>query len=59
MLPFIIRRLLILPPMIFFMSIVAFAIIQAPPGNFLDDYIAALNEQGRLPSICSSIPSFG
>ena len=45
--------------MIFFMSIVAFAIIQAPPGNFLDDYIAALNEQGRLPSICSSIPSFG
>ena len=33
--------------MIFFMSIVAFAIIQAPPGNFLDDYIAALNEQGE------------
>ncbi len=48
MLPFIIRRVLIFPPMIFFMSIVAFAIIQAPPGNFLDDYIAGLNEQGEV-----------
>ena len=38
--------------MIFFMSIVAFAIIQAPPGNFLDDYIAALND-----AYCKGVPS--
>ena len=48
MLQFIIRRLLIFLPMLFLMSIVAFAIIQAPPGDFLTDYIAQLQATGEL-----------
>ena len=40
MLQFIFRRFLIFIPMLFLMSVVAFAIIQAPPGDFLSDYIA-------------------
>lgn len=34
-------------PMIVVMSIVAFAIIQAPPGDFLTDYIAQLQSTGE------------
>ena len=34
--------------MIFLMSVVAFAIIQAPPGDFLSDYIARLESQGTI-----------
>ena len=33
--------------MLALMSVVAFAIIQAPPGDFLSDYAAALAEQGE------------
>ena len=47
MLQFIIRRLIIFIPMLFLMSVVAFAIIQAPPGDFLDDYIAQLLATGE------------
>ena len=45
-----IRRTLIFFPMIALMSVVAFAIIQAPPGDFLSDYFAALREQGEYMS---------
>ncbi len=48
MLQFIIRRLLIFIPMLVLMSVVAFAIIQAPPGDFLTDYIAQLQATGEL-----------
>ena len=48
MLQFIIRRLFIFVPMLFLMSVVAFAIIQAPPGDFLTDYIAQLQATGEL-----------
>ena len=48
MLQFIIRRLFIFIPMLFLMSVVAFAIIQAPPGDFLTDYIAQLQATGEL-----------
>ena len=48
MLQFIIRRLFIFLPMLFLMSVVAFAIIQAPPGDFLTDYIAQLQATGEL-----------
>ena len=34
--------------MMFLMSVVAFAIIQAPPGDFLSDYIARLESQGTI-----------
>ena len=33
--------------MLALMSVVAFAIIQAPPGDFLSDYVASLAEQGE------------
>ena len=46
MLRFILRRLLYLIPTLFAISIVAFAIIQLPPGDYLTSVIAELSEQG-------------
>ena len=46
MLGFIVRRLAIFFPMLALMSVVAFAIIQAPPGSFLEEYVSALRAQG-------------
>lgn len=46
MLQFIVRRLTLFFPMVFLMSIVAFMIIQAPPGDFLTDYVAQLQSTG-------------
>ncbi|MBV7338190.1 ABC transporter permease [Chloroflexi bacterium TSY] len=46
MFQFLMRRLIILIPMLFFMSIVSFAIIQAPPGDYLETYIAQLSVSG-------------
>lgn len=48
MFQFIARRLMIFFPMLFLMSIVSFAIIQAPPGDFLTDYVARLQSTGEL-----------
>lgn len=48
MLEFISRRLTLFFPMLFVMSVVAFGIIQAPPGDFLTDYVARLQAQGEL-----------
>ena len=48
MLQFIIRRIFIFIPMMFLMSVVAFALIQAPPGDFLTDYVAQLQASGEL-----------
>jgi peptide/nickel transport system permease protein len=47
MLAFIIRRLLLFFPMLFLLSVVSFAIILAPPGNYIDDYVAAMQEYGE------------
>lgn len=47
MLRFAARRIALLFPMLFIASVITFAIIQAPPGDFLDDYIAELMEQGE------------
>ena len=46
MLGFIIRRILYAIPTIFVVSILSFAIIQLPPGDFLTSYAATLAEQG-------------
>ena len=43
---FLIRRFSILIPMMLLMSIVAFGIIQAPPGDYLDTYIESLASSG-------------
>jgi peptide/nickel transport system permease protein len=43
---FIIQRLVLLPLLLFLFSIVVFILIQAPPGDFLDSYIATLASSG-------------
>lgn len=44
---YLLRRLVYLIPTLFVISLVAFAIIQLPPGDFLDSYIATLESQGN------------
>ena len=46
MLQYIIKRLLLLPFLLFVFSIIAFILIQAPPGDFLTSYIAELAASG-------------
>ncbi|HZY41600.1 MAG TPA: ABC transporter permease [Anaerolineae bacterium] len=46
MLRFIGQRLILLPVLLFLFSIVVFILIQAPPGDFLDSYIATLASSG-------------
>lgn len=43
---FVIRRLLLLVPFLFVISIVAFVIIQLPPGDYVDTYVRNLEMQG-------------
>ncbi len=47
MLQFIIRRLLLMIPTLFAVSIVAFIIIQLPPGDFVTSYMANLATSGE------------
>jgi peptide/nickel transport system permease protein len=46
MLRFVVRRITILIPMLAMMSLISFLIIQAPPGDYLETYIANLMAQG-------------
>jgi peptide/nickel transport system permease protein len=46
MLIFIIRRLLIMVPFLFLVSIIAFVVIQLPPGSFVDSYVTNLRMHG-------------
>jgi peptide/nickel transport system permease protein len=46
MLQFILRRVLMAIPTMFVISIVSFALIQLPPGDFLTSYAATLAQQG-------------
>lgn len=48
MLSFITRRLLYMVPTLFLVSVVTFAIIQLPPGDYLDTLAAELNDSGGL-----------
>lgn len=50
MLRIIVRRILILIPMLFLISILSFIIIQLPPGNYLDTYVSNLKSQGLTVS---------
>ncbi len=47
MLRFILRRFLLMIPTLIAVSIISFIIIQAPPGDFLDSYVARLNTLGE------------
>ena len=46
MLQFILRRVLLMIPTLFAVSLLSFAIIQLPPGDFLTSYAATLRAQG-------------
>ena len=47
MLVFILRRLVLMVPMLFILSIISFTIIQLPPGDFLSTYIQRLEASGQ------------
>lgn len=46
MIAYIIRRILYVIPTLFVISIVAFVIIQLPPGDYLSSYVAQLRQEG-------------
>jgi peptide/nickel transport system permease protein len=48
MLGFFLRRLLLIIPNLFLISLVTFVIIQLPPGDFLTSYAADLSSRGEL-----------
>ncbi|MBX3051327.1 MAG: ABC transporter permease [Caldilineaceae bacterium] len=45
MLPFILRRILFMIPTLAVISVISFAIIEAPPGDYLDAYVDRLTSQ--------------
>jgi peptide/nickel transport system permease protein len=47
MLQYILRRVLLMIPTLFVISLISFAIIQLPPGDFLSSYVAQLRSQGE------------
>lgn len=47
MLQYIARRILLMIPTLFVISLISFAIIQLPPGDFLSSYVAQLRSQGE------------
>jgi peptide/nickel transport system permease protein len=47
MLRFVFRRLLVMIPTLIAISIIVFVIIQLPPGDYLESYIAELQAQGE------------
>jgi peptide/nickel transport system permease protein len=46
MLLYILRRILLMIPTLIVISMISFAIIQLPPGDFLTSYVAQLRQQG-------------
>ncbi len=48
MLAYIIRRILTMIPILIAISIITFIIIQLPPGDFLTNYVAELQESGEM-----------
>lgn len=46
MIRYIIRRLLTLIPVFFFLSLLSFVIIQLPPGSYLETYIGNMERRG-------------
>lgn len=46
LLRYVIKRLIYMIPTLFLISLVSFAIVQLPPGDFLDSYIATLEAGG-------------
>ena len=46
MLDFIVKRLIMMIPLLFFISVVSFIVIVLPPGNYVDRYVTAMQQQG-------------
>ncbi len=46
MFSYIVRRIVFMIPTLFIISIISFAIIQLPPGDFLTSYVAQLRQEG-------------
>lgn len=46
MLRYILQRILIIPVLLLLFSVMVFALVQAPPGDFLTSYIATLSSSG-------------
>ena len=46
MLRYILQRILLIPVLLFLFSVVVFALVQAPPGDYLTSYIATLSSSG-------------
>jgi len=46
MLRYILQRLLLIPVLLFLFSVMVFALVQAPPGDYLTSYIASLASSG-------------
>lgn len=46
MLDFIVKRLILMVPLLFFISVVSFIVIVLPPGNYVDRYVTAMQQQG-------------
>ncbi len=46
MLQYIVRRVVLMIPTLFVISLISFAIIQLPPGDFLSSYVAQLRAEG-------------
>ena len=47
MLQYVAKRVLLMIPTLIAISIIVFTIIQLPPGNYLESYIAELQAQGE------------
>ena len=47
MLAYIVRRVLLMIPTLFLVSVVSFALLQLPPGDYLTEYAAQLSSQGE------------
>ena len=56
---FVLKRLLLLPVLLFLFSVAVFAIVQAPPGDFLTTYVATLASSGRSEEHTSELQSRG
>ncbi|MBA3776975.1 MAG: ABC transporter permease, partial [Betaproteobacteria bacterium] len=47
MLRYVVQRVLLMIPTMIVISIIVFVIIQLPPGDYLESYIAELQAQGE------------
>jgi peptide/nickel transport system permease protein len=48
MLAYILRRVMLMIPTLFVITIISFAVIQLPPGDYLSSYVATLRQQGDI-----------